>query len=289
MNTQQLETFIQVAENLNFARAAEFLNITTSAVSRQIRSLEEELDTKLLRRTTKSVNLTPAGMIFYNDAKEILAKLQLTTQKVKNHSEANIQVISIGYTNETNPTLITQLLKQCKEQLPEIHPFLHIVSPRLLLNMLIHDQIDVLFGFKDDIPMRENFLYYELAQISVCCILPSGHPLSQKEELSEDELLSENIVICDSREIPSQIASVQNLISHRFSPNSIYYCENLQSMQALIKAGYGIGILPETFFTDATLSYVPLKQDISLSYGVFYKNISKKPILKKFLSLIKNK
>ena len=53
MNTQQLETFIEVAEHLNFARAAEHLNITTSAVSRQIRSLEEELDTKLLRRSTK--------------------------------------------------------------------------------------------------------------------------------------------------------------------------------------------------------------------------------------------
>ena len=43
MNTQQLKTFVQVAENLNFARAAESLNITQSAVSRQIHALEEEL------------------------------------------------------------------------------------------------------------------------------------------------------------------------------------------------------------------------------------------------------
>lgn len=87
MNTQQLETFVEVAEHLNFARAAEHLNITTSAVSRQIRSLEEELDTKLFRRSTKSVHLTPAGIIFLNDAKEILSKLELTTQKIKTHSD----------------------------------------------------------------------------------------------------------------------------------------------------------------------------------------------------------
>ena len=55
MNTQQLKTFVQVAENLNFARAAESLNITQSAVSRQIHALEEELDTKLLHRTTRTV------------------------------------------------------------------------------------------------------------------------------------------------------------------------------------------------------------------------------------------
>lgn len=289
MNTQQLESFIQVAENLNFARAAEYLNVTTSAVSRQIRSLEEELDTKLLRRTTKNVSLTPAGMIFYNDAKEILAKLQLTTQKVKNHSVANIQVISIGYTNEADPSLMTKLLHRCKEQLPEIHPLLRIVPSRLLLNMLIHDEIDILFGFKDDVPMRDSFFYYELAQIPVCCVLPSGHPLSQKEELSEKDLLSENIVICNSHEIPSQVAGVQNLLSHQFSPNSTYYSENLQAMLTLIKAGYGIGILPEMPSTDTTFTYVPLNLDFSLSYGVFYKDTSRNPVLKKFLSLLKIK
>lgn len=289
MNTQQLESFIQVAENLNFARAAEFLNVTTSAVSRQIRSLEEELDTKLLHRTTKNVSLTPAGIIFYNDAKELLAKLQLATRKVKNHSEAKIQVISIGYTNEADPSLMAQLLQRCKEQLPEIHPFLRIVPSRLLLNMLIHDEIDILFGFKNEVPMRDSFSYYELAQIPVCCVLPAGHPLSQKEELSETDLLSENIVICNSHEIPSQVAGVQNMLCHQFEPNSIYYSENLLAMLTLIKAGYGIGILPEMPSTDTSFAYVPLNQGLSLSYGVFYKDTSKNPVLKRFLSLIKKK
>ena len=59
MNTQQLESFIQIAENLNFARAAEILNVTQSAVSSQIKGLEEELNTKLFYRTTRTVLLTP--------------------------------------------------------------------------------------------------------------------------------------------------------------------------------------------------------------------------------------
>lgn len=289
MNTEQLESFIRVAENLNFARAAEFLNLTTSAVSRQIRSLEEELNTKLFHRTTKNVSLTPAGAIFYNDAKEILAKLQLTTRKIQHQVETNIQVISIGYTDEADPSLMVQLLERCREQLPEIHPFFRIVPSRLLLNMLIHDEIDILFSFKDDIPMRENFVYYELAQIPVCCVLPSGHHLSQKEELTEKDLLSESLVICNSHEIPSQVASIQNLLGNQLSPNCTYYSENLQAMFTLIKAGYGIGIFPEMPSTDTALAYVPLNHDYSLSYGVFYKSNSKNPVLKRFLSLIKNK
>ena len=65
MNTDQLNSFIQVAENLNFARAAEILKITQSAVSRQIHALEDELETKLLHRTTRTVTLTPAGIHLY--------------------------------------------------------------------------------------------------------------------------------------------------------------------------------------------------------------------------------
>ena len=286
MNTQQLESFIQVAENLNFARAAESLNVTTSAVSRQIRSLEEELNTKLLHRTTKNVSLTPSGIIFYNDAKEILARLQLATKKIQHHSGDNVQPISIGYTNELETSMLVHLLQQCRKELPMVRPLLHIVPSRLLLNMFIHDEIDILFCFQNDIPLRENFVYCELAQIPICCVLPKDHPLSHREELSKEELHSENIVICNSHEIPPQVSNIQNMISRQFPLNRTYYSENLQAMMTLIKAGYGIGIFPEMPSVDTSLTYVPLDLDYSLSYGVFYKNNSKNPVLKNFLSLL---
>lgn len=287
MNTQQLETFVEVAEHLNFARAAEHLNVTTSAVSRQIRSLEEELDTKLFRRSTKSVHLTPAGIIFLNDAKEILTKLELTAKKIKTHSETSVQHLSIGCSNGTDSFLLSKLLSQYREQFPEFHPFLRIVSSRLLLNMLIHDEIHVLFGYKDNLPMRDDFSYYELAQIPVCCTLSADNPLVSKKVLSESDLLSKNFVICNSYEIPSPITNVQNSLIHKFTPLSIYYSENLYEMLTLIKAGYGIGILPHMLSADSSLAYIPLTPEITLSYGIFYKQNVTNPVLKKFLSFVK--
>lgn len=287
MTTQQLESFVQVAENLNFARAAEVLNVTTSAVSRQIRSLEEELDTELLHRTTKSVSLTPAGISFLNDTKEILSKLKLASQRLKNHSEANIQILSIGCVNDAYLPLMTGLLRRCRELLPEIHPYFRIIPSRVILNKLIHNEIDVFFGFQDDIPMRDSFFYYELAQVPVCCALPSGHPLSGQEALSEKDLLSEKIVICNSYEVPPQIASIQNYLSHQFASDATYFTENLQAMLTLIKAGYGVGVLPDMPSMDTSIAYVPFNQNLSLSYGIFYKDASQNPTLKKFLSVLK--
>lgn len=286
MNTQQLESFIQVAENLSFARAAETLNITQSAVSRQIHSLEEELGTTLLRRSTRKVSLTPSGTLFLSDAKEIMGKLQLASLKLKSRSKSNVQILSIGCTNEVELPLLTGVLHTCKEQLPEVHPVLRTVQSRAILNLFIHGDIDVLFGFKDDIPMRDGMHYKELTRVQVCCAVPPKHPFSQKQTISKKDLLSGDIVICNAYGVPSRLAGIQNSIIHKIPPESAYFCETPQIMLTLIKAGYGVGLFPGLFFDEKDIVYIPLEKDIIMSYGVFYKNVSRNALVKKFVGLV---
>ena len=75
MNTTQLECFMEVANFLNFSRAAEHLRITQPAVSHQITALEDELGVKLFQRTSKSVRLTKEGYLFTQYAGEILKEM----------------------------------------------------------------------------------------------------------------------------------------------------------------------------------------------------------------------
>lgn len=286
MNTQQLESFIQVAENLNFARAAEVLNITQSAVSRQINSLETELGTKLFNRSTRSVSLTPAGISFLEDAKDVLARLQMASLKIHNHEKSNIQIISIGCSNESNLIYLSKTLSRCRLQIPELHPFLRIIPHRSIVNLFIHGEIDILFGFKDDIPVRNDIFYRELNKIRICCAVPNEHPLSQREEISEKELYAENIIICNSYEVPSKVANIQNRLEHQFLPESIYYCENLQVMLTFVKAGYGFAVLPEGTSIDSEITYIPLSGSTPISHGIFYKKSPKNPIINKFISTV---
>mgnify|MGYP000273188610 CR=1 FL=1 len=72
MNTRQVEYFLAVAEELNFTRAAERLFVSQTAVTQQIKALEEQLGVKLFERTKKKVVLTPAGMIFQGESRELL-------------------------------------------------------------------------------------------------------------------------------------------------------------------------------------------------------------------------
>ena len=76
MNTKQIEYFLAVAEELSFTRAAEKLYVSQTAVTQQIQSLEELIGVKLLNRTKKKVELTPAGQIFQIEGRQILESIE---------------------------------------------------------------------------------------------------------------------------------------------------------------------------------------------------------------------
>ena len=270
MNTDQLKSFIQVAENLNFARAAESLKITQSAVSRQIHSLEDELGAKLLHRTTRTVTLTPAGVSFLEDAKNIMGRLKIAEQKLQRHQSTNIQVLSIGCHNEASLDLLCKVLKSCRTQMPELYPFLKVIPHRSILNLFYQDELDLLFGFQDDIPIKNDTVYKELFQIPLCCIVPATHPYAARSELAKEELYLENIVVCNSYAIPSSAAEMQNQISQHILPESTYICENLQVLLTLVRAGYGCSVLPQMNFVNSDICTIPLQDSEDLSYGVFF-------------------
>ena len=288
MNTDQLKSFIQVAENLNFARAAEILKITQSAVSRQIHSLEDELGTKLLHRTTRTVTLTPAGISFLEDAKNVMGRLKVAEQKIQRHQSTNIQVLTIGCQNEANLDLLCKVLKSCKQQIPKLYPFLKVIPHRSILNLFYQDELDLLFGFQEDIPIKNDTIYKELFQIPLCCIVPASHPWAERPELAKEELYLENIVVCNSYAIPARVAEMQNQISQHILPESTYMCENLQVLLTLVRAGYGCSVLPLMNFVNTDIRGIPLKDSEPLSYGIFFKKSSQSPLLKKFISLVTN-
>ena len=288
MNTDQLKSFIQVAENLNFARAAEILKITQSAVSRQIHSLEDELGTKLLHRTTRTVTLTPAGISFLEDAKNVMGRLKVAEQKIQRHQNTNIQVLTIGCQNEANLDLLCKVLKSCKQQIPELYPFLKVIPHRSILGLFYQDELDLLFGFQEDIPIKNDTIYKELFQIPLCCIVPASHPYAERPELAKEELYLENIVVCNSYAIPARVAEMQNQISQHILPESTYMCENLQVLLTLVRAGYGCSVLPLMNFVNTDIRGIPLKDSEPLSYGIFFKKSSQSPLLKKFISIVTN-
>lgn len=284
MNIQQLESFIQVAENLNFARAAETLNITQSAVSRQIHTLEEELDTKLFLRTTRTVSLTADGAIFLEHAKQILGQLKVATAKIRHHTNARVQTLTIGCESETDLDFLCGILDLCRGQIPAFHPFLKVIPHRSLLNLFFQHELQVLFGFRENLPVKEDLVFRELGKIPLCCVLPRTHPYANRAELGEEELYDQDLILCSSYTIPSRAVEVQNRVVRHISPEKVHVSDNPRVILTLVRAGYGCAILPRVSHHDDATVYVPLRTVPPLSYGLLYHRGAADPVLKRFLS-----
>ena len=115
MNTIQLECFLAVSENLNFARAAEQLHITQPAVTHQIHSLETELNTRLFVRTTRSVELTPAGFAFISDASDILGRTRAAKARFSGGNPGQISEFFIGCLGLPEQNLLPPVLRNLKK------------------------------------------------------------------------------------------------------------------------------------------------------------------------------
>lgn len=111
MTLQQIRYFVAVSQYLSFSRAAEQQYVSQTAVSQQIKLLEEELHTQLLARSTHTVRLTPAGQIFYTYAVKILDLTELAARKTRAAAQ-DIQPLTVSIMNGMeNLPIVEQLLR----------------------------------------------------------------------------------------------------------------------------------------------------------------------------------
>ena len=127
MTIFQIECFLAVAEHLNFAKAAEQLNVSQPAITRQIRTLEEELHTQLFIRNTRMVRLTENGRIFQSDAQVMATAARRSIQRFAKKDESNITDFHIGCANPLHIELLSNTLARLRLDYPTLHPKIRIL------------------------------------------------------------------------------------------------------------------------------------------------------------------
>lgn len=282
MNTIQLECFLAVAEHLNFSRASEVLRITQPAVSHQIQSLEEELDVKLFKRTSKSVSLTQEGIQFLPDAQLILKTALSAKERLGQHEQ--FIPFELGCHNRMEINLLPPILKKLTEFFPLLRPVIQIVPFPSLLSQVENKQVHAAFGIKEE--QKKSSLYFrELCSAPMACICSPGHPLAQYDSLTKDQL-SGSIIACSPRQIADPIFSIQNSIVAKLRPEQRYFSENMESALTLVKAQIGYTLYPDVIpAREPDLAYIPVTDIPKMSFGVYYRYGDDHPVLRRFLML----
>lgn len=245
MELRHLRYFVAVADERNFTRAAERLHIAQPPLSRQIQQLEEELEVELIEKGTRPVKLTEAGAFFHVHAQELLAKvaeLKSMTRRVGKIERS----LSIGFVASTLYGLLPRIIREYREQHPEVDVALHEMTTMQQIQALKDGEIDVGFGrVKSEDP---NIRRIVLRDERLVIALPASHPrAASSDPMSLVDLQSETLLVYPKNPRPSFADLVLSVLSERaIVPHKIIEVRELQIAIGLVAAGHGMAVVPES-------------------------------------------
>lgn len=288
MNTFQLACFLAVSDTLNFARAAQRMNVTQPAVTHQIRSLEEELNVKLFRRTTRNVELTEAGRLFLHDASGMMSIALRAKKRFENPAAGEALDFAIGCHGYTHLFSLPEPLRQLAQQFPNLHPRLQVVPFDFLYRLLEEEHVDVILSFQENGAKKAPGSYTELEKVPMVCATTRQQALPGEGPLTVEQLRGQRLVLGDPRKAPGIIARVQAQLLGERAPGELFFGESPEAVITLVKAGFGLAVMPRLLAPpDPDLIYRPLEGVEQLSFGMYYKTLKGNPVLRQFVALMR--
>jgi DNA-binding transcriptional LysR family regulator len=239
MELRQLESFIRVAEELHFGRAAQALHLSQPALSKQIQALEDGLGIKLFERTKHWVKLTIAGRQFLETAYQVLRDLEEGIHVTKQIAQGQAGRLRIGLTEAALFGLAPTLIRTYRQHYPQVELILTSGGTEANVEALRIRQIDVGFVY---LPIREPSLSVSpLFEQSYVAALPRTHRLAKLKQLSLQSLANEALIFYPRAIAPVLYANfIKDCEQAGFAPNILQEAELAQTRLGLVAAGAGI-------------------------------------------------
>lgn len=281
MTTQQLQCFLRVADRLNFTKAAEELYLSVPTVTHHIQNLETELGTKLLVRTSRKVQLTPAGVSFYQDANEIYGKIQIATKRLHNLERKGVQVLRIGCVTNAELARLAQPLKQLHTEFPQCLPQLVVDDYFKLEKMFENKQLDIIIATRAMTEDLSSGLFIPTCQVDEFAVMSTE--LFQELGYQEFQLnasLDYPLITLHQRLLPFRgNDKFQQQVMTYIHSHIHLSCENDRAALLLAQCGYGVAMLPEFYLplqlNELGLKTLPITGTIPREYGFMIQEKSK--------------
>ena len=286
MNTTQLECFLAVADCLNFSKAAEHLRLTQPAVSHQIKSLEDELEVELFKRSSKSVRLTQEGHMFLQYAGDILKLSGLSKAQVKQCRRERPSFLSIGCRSVGDLRLMTPALDRLRREEKSVLPLLKLVPISALENLLAEGEIQLMLSFREAAP--SNCSFRPLMDCPLTCVCREDHPLAVWDETDMESLKTTDLIAsCPPPVCPPSLFALQGQLVTTRAPDQVIFCENHEVLLTMVESGYAFALAVDIPpLRRPGLKYIPLRGCSPLSLGAVYPRGRSDAVLRRFLSLL---
>ena len=265
MTLTQLEIFSLVAELRGFTAAAHRLEISQSAVSHALKSLEQELGVELLRRHQSRVELSDIGQQLLLRARAMLGLANTLRQEAADARGMKSGTLRIGSFGPTSSIkLLPRILQHYRAAHPGIEVHIDEGPDRQVIQWLEERRIDI--GFV--VLPQERFDTFRLIEDQMVALLPADHALAGRDSLSLSDLCHDPFVLTEAGS-SERVSSLFN--AARLTPNIRYRCSQLLSTLDTVGRGDALTVVAEGSLPDDNDNrYVkkPLSPPVSRQVGL---------------------
>lgn len=249
MADQRIRSFLKVYETGNFTKAADSLALTQPAVSKHIKSLEDEFGVELFVRSHNQLHATPEGKLVAKYARKML-QLEHNMRKDLNNSKKQLSGISVGITHTAESNASAEALAA------------FAMAHENMKVKIISDTTDKLCGMLKDYRLDLAVIEGRISDPSLesvvldtdCLVLavPPEHPLADKPFITVEELKRETLII-RSRHSGTRnmfVSSLEARNMHLDEFSILMELDNIATIKDLIRRGFGVSVLPRSTCED---------------------------------------
>lgn len=241
MDLRQLEIVRTVAEKGSFTAAARVLNVSQSAVSRQVLLLEEELGEPVFLRLGRRVRLTTAGQALFDLSRRVLTDISDTTAGIRDHQQAPAGTLHLGGGMTVCLHVFPPLLKEYRKRQPRIDVKLTTGPTAQLLERLRSGALDI--GLLTLPVEGADLTQVPVMREELLLVLPPSHKLAGRRRIPPADLVNQSWVLFERGSSTRRVIDGM-FEAHGIRPRVVLETENVEILKAFASTGLGLTILP---------------------------------------------
>jgi len=239
LSPHALASLVAIAEHGSVSAAARARGLTQPSISRQLQELERQLGAQLVERTPQGTRLTPAGEVMAQGARELLTQLAALPGRVRSRQDEVSGVVRLGTVDSIGIYVLPPVLAEFVQANPQVEVQVTCHSSGQLMTMLLDDELDVALGTTE----HPRLACERLFQNPLVLAYPPSMPAEQLPTTMSE--LSRRRIVTFGKGL-----TIRTLLDQAFAAAGLTFTPvmgltNLEVIKAMVRAGLGLGIIPD--------------------------------------------
>lgn len=249
MQIETLKIFCDLIETKSFSQAAERNFVTQSAVSQQLRVLEERFKRRLLERVRgrREVRLTETGEAFYEESRNVLAAYRSLEERLRTLSGTVSGTVRVATVYSIGLHELPPVVRRFMELYPQAKIDLEYSRTTRIVRDVMDGQVEL--GVVAYPEPRRGLQVVALPGDRLVLICPPQHPLAKRRKVKASELHNQEFVLFE-RDIPTRRATDRILRTHNVTVRRVAEFDNIETIKRAVEVGFGVAIVPRPSVID---------------------------------------